>query len=187
LLEIQTQIEKLVNEDAQKLQLIEDQTNQTEYLTETGVIDIADSARLVGKNRTIKMAAGGVTVGAAVGCVVGIIGGPVGMAAGSAGGAALFGMIGGGIGKVMDWQQNKFIDNELMELEHQKKFMNANYCQKCTSAFTTFKLRHHCRICGGSFCSDCSQSRIDYQYKGIQNTRKVRVCDACFKNYTSTH
>ena len=33
-------------------------------------------------------------------------------------------------------------------------------CAMCTSKFTSFRRRHHCRVCGQVFCSKCCSSYI---------------------------
>ncbi|KAF8249067.1 hypothetical protein K440DRAFT_472297, partial [Wilcoxina mikolae CBS 423.85] len=36
----------------------------------------------------------------------------------------------------------------------------AKHCPICTSAFTFFNRRHHCRKCGRVVCATCSPHRI---------------------------
>ena len=33
-------------------------------------------------------------------------------------------------------------------------------CYECTSKFTSFRRRHHCRVCGQVFCHKCCSSYI---------------------------
>jgi len=45
-------------------------------------------------------------------------------------------------------------------------------CAQCHASFGFFNRRHHCRKCGGVFCSRCTSKRIEQE----------RVCEACFAN-----
>jgi len=53
-------------------------------------------------------------------------------------------------------------------------------CQKCEKAFTFLVRDHHCRNCGGNFCSDCCHQEIPIPRLGYV-ARRVRVCDDCFR------
>ncbi|KAI5080582.1 hypothetical protein GOP47_0003765 [Adiantum capillus-veneris] len=55
---------------------------------------------------------------------------------------------------------------------------DASLCQACSSAFTFFNRKHHCRRCGGIFCGSCTQQRVNLRGQG---DGPVRVCDACKK------
>lgn len=37
---------------------------------------------------------------------------------------------------------------------------SADLCGRCSSVFTLLRRRHHCRHCGGVFCSPCSEQRL---------------------------
>jgi len=53
-------------------------------------------------------------------------------------------------------------------------------CTSCKKAFRSSLLssnKHHCRICGGIFCSACSPQR---RVNDAISKSKVRVCEACF-------
>ena len=53
-------------------------------------------------------------------------------------------------------------------------------CHDCTSKFTSFRRRHHCRVCGCVFCSKCCSSFIP----GLPgHSGNSRVCNSCFKAY----
>jgi len=48
-------------------------------------------------------------------------------------------------------------------------------CTSCSEDFTLFRRKHHCRACGGIFCSECSETR-----KHVPGyVFKARVCDEC--------
>ncbi|TFK41916.1 hypothetical protein BDQ12DRAFT_677375 [Crucibulum laeve] len=54
---------------------------------------------------------------------------------------------------------------------------NCKECYDCKSVFTTWRRKHHCRICGQIFCSRCASNII----KGIRfgHDGMVRVCNLC--------
>ncbi|CAH0516747.1 unnamed protein product [Peronospora belbahrii] len=52
-------------------------------------------------------------------------------------------------------------------------------CYDCSAAFSLFRRRHHCRLCGQIFCYECSNHFIDgipHKFPGV-----VRVCKFCFQ------
>jgi growth factor-regulated tyrosine kinase substrate len=51
-------------------------------------------------------------------------------------------------------------------------------CMRCSRPFTTFFRKHHCRLCGGVFCTECSSSKTPLLKLGY--IEPVRVCDGCF-------
>ena len=54
-------------------------------------------------------------------------------------------------------------------------------CLLCESAFTLWRRRHHCRVCGRIFCSDCSSKVISGLTLGNDSPDPVRACDVCYK------
>lgn len=51
-------------------------------------------------------------------------------------------------------------------------------CLICTSPFSAFNRRHHCRSCGGIVCADCSDNEVvieEFKELGAQ-----RVCSFCY-------
>ena len=54
---------------------------------------------------------------------------------------------------------------------------NQSACTICTSKFTFFNRRHHCRRCGALVCADCSKQRRLLEH--MDATHKLRVCDKC--------
>ncbi|CAB3400156.1 unnamed protein product [Caenorhabditis bovis] len=50
-------------------------------------------------------------------------------------------------------------------------------CYQCEERFTTFRRRHHCRLCGQIFCSKCCNNRIDGASLGYFG--ELRLCDFC--------
>ncbi|OQR82182.1 hypothetical protein THRCLA_11071 [Thraustotheca clavata] len=55
-------------------------------------------------------------------------------------------------------------------------------CMLCSSTFTLYRLRHHCRNCGTLVCSSCSKSRVILSH---HSPRSVRVCDLCMDEHTA--
>lgn len=56
--------------------------------------------------------------------------------------------------------------------------IDASHCQGCSSPFTLFNRKHHCRRCGGIFCNSCTQQRMVLRGQGDS---PVRICDPCKK------
>lgn len=51
-------------------------------------------------------------------------------------------------------------------------------CYDCETVFSTFKRRHHCRVCGQVFCSSCSAQSLPGEQFGYLGP--VRVCNYCY-------
>ncbi|KAI9295926.1 hypothetical protein K502DRAFT_324048 [Neoconidiobolus thromboides FSU 785] len=52
-------------------------------------------------------------------------------------------------------------------------------CYNCSKPFSQlFRRKHHCRICGQIFCSDCASNMISGESMGHNGL--IRVCDYCF-------
>lgn len=56
---------------------------------------------------------------------------------------------------------------------------NCKECYDCGDKFTTFRRRHHCRVCGQIFCSRCCNQEIPGKIIGC--TGDLRVCKYCCK------
>ncbi|KAG6846063.1 hypothetical protein H0H87_006427 [Tephrocybe sp. NHM501043] len=54
---------------------------------------------------------------------------------------------------------------------------NCRECYDCKSVFTTWRRKHHCRICGQIFCSRCASNVIKGSRFGHDGM--VRVCNLC--------
>eukprot|EP00794_Sanderia_malayensis_P017724 gene17724-19496_t len=52
-------------------------------------------------------------------------------------------------------------------------------CYECGGKFSTFRRRHHCRICGQIFCSRCCGQEVPGRTVGF--TGHIRVCNYCYK------
>ena len=54
-----------------------------------------------------------------------------------------------------------------------------DFCFSCNNQFTTFRRKHHCRLCGRIYCHSCTLHvpGIQFGFNG-----PVRVCVECFRN-----
>ncbi|KAH3660526.1 hypothetical protein OGAPHI_007112 [Ogataea philodendri] len=55
---------------------------------------------------------------------------------------------------------------------------SATKCRSCDRTFTTFRRKHHCRICGKIFCSNCTTF---IEGDKFNHPGKMRVCLLCLK------
>ncbi|MCP3943259.1 MAG: hypothetical protein GY710_17475 [Desulfobacteraceae bacterium] len=66
---------------------------------------------------------------------------------------------------------------------------STNKCSLCSTVFSMFNRKHHCRSCGKIICDACSQSRVQWATPMLRAKNKyshskgdrVRVCDLCVK------
>ncbi|KAF8665459.1 hypothetical protein AX16_000477 [Volvariella volvacea WC 439] len=56
---------------------------------------------------------------------------------------------------------------------------NSKECYDCKSTFTTWRRKHHCRICGQIFCSRCASNIIKGSRFGHDGM--LRVCNLCLE------
>ncbi|GMF48745.1 unnamed protein product [Phytophthora fragariaefolia] len=61
-------------------------------------------------------------------------------------------------------------------------FANMYACESCREDIGSLlsKGRHHCRNCGGSFCSECTKKTIIVPYQAYLTRGELRVCDGCY-------
>ncbi|KAF2365700.1 Phosphatidylinositol-4-phosphate 5-kinase core [Trinorchestia longiramus] len=59
-------------------------------------------------------------------------------------------------------------------------------CHKCDDRFSTFKRRHHCRLCGDLFCSACCNIRLPHDLV-LRAAEPVRVCECCHRTTIQYH
>nr|CCA23203.1 myosinlike protein putative [Albugo laibachii Nc14] len=62
------------------------------------------------------------------------------------------------------------------------KWARSSECYECHEAFNLFVWRHHCRLCGNSFCHEHSSRRVTLFAMGHDH-EPVRVCDECYAEY----
>ena len=80
----------------------------------------------------------------------------------------------------VDKKQENIIINNNNSVKYLKYWMsdkNCAQCNECGAIFTTFKRKHHCRLCGRIFCNACCNQRIDgtrFKFEGM-----IRVCEGC--------
>lgn len=55
----------------------------------------------------------------------------------------------------------------------------AKECYDCTSKFSTFRRKHHCRLCGQIFCSKCCNQLVPGRI--IMCSGDLKVCNYCSK------
>ncbi|XP_010794934.1 1-phosphatidylinositol 3-phosphate 5-kinase-like [Notothenia coriiceps] len=53
-------------------------------------------------------------------------------------------------------------------------------CYDCNEKFTTFRRRHHCRLCGQIFCSRCCNQEIPGKFMGYTGRRQDSRFKALF-------
>ncbi|CCD26533.1 1-phosphatidylinositol-3-phosphate 5-kinase NDAI_0H03600 [Naumovozyma dairenensis CBS 421] len=76
-------------------------------------------------------------------------------------------------------QENK--KNGIISKQYWMKDESVNDCYDCGKPFSTFRRKHHCRICGQIFCHYCTLL-IDGKRFGFNDLNTLRVCDHCFQN-----
>lgn len=77
---------------------------------------------------------------------------------------------------------NKQKDNKtggLLSKEYWMKDETSTECFICSKLFTTFRRKHHCRICGQIFCSRCTTLIPGDKFN---HNGKMRVCKTCLAN-----
>ncbi|KAI8920402.1 hypothetical protein BC831DRAFT_479817 [Entophlyctis helioformis] len=60
----------------------------------------------------------------------------------------------------------------------------ANNCNVCTTEFTLFNRKHHCRACGNVVCSSCSTNA--FYVPLADHDQLERCCDVCFQDIVAS-
>ena len=162
----------VVEQQQESLDTIDDNTTKAVDELSTGIEDYAGAVREKAKGTSNKRA----MAAAAVGVVGGIATGGVGL-----GVAAVGGLAGAVIGKaaghaeftlVADAAQGEVdaikVQKALGPLKDRSEWSpDGRECEGCSAAFSIIVRRHHCRACGGVFCSTCAPKAA------------VRLCTSC--------
>ena len=67
--------------------------------------------------------------------------------------------------------------------EHWMPDRMCHECSECGVKFGIFVRKHHCRICGRIFCSNCSSHTVPAYHLRNDLNGTLRVCLDCFKIY----
>lgn len=187
--EITQDFNSCIAEQRHQVDKAEATAQKASHEIEDAAIELSGAYREHCKGFRLKGGMAGLGIGAAVGTGVGIPFGPVGMVCGAVIGAGVGGAGGVGAGSLAQKITDSRVDRDLMNAEKADKWVpdeDVSHCPQCERQFTTYRRRHHCRICGMIFCSKCSQHRVDYTFRGVENARRSRVCDSCFAKATHT-
>ncbi|KAK8824020.1 Rho guanine nucleotide exchange factor [Blastocystis sp. ATCC 50177/Nand II] len=77
---------------------------------------------------------------------------------------------------VADLKKWKSIIEKGIKSKPMKMDMECKYCKLCRQPFTSFRRRHHCRLCGDLFCSNCCNSYLSVNQLG----ENKRFCNECY-------
>ncbi|KAK4469219.1 hypothetical protein MN116_006793 [Schistosoma mekongi] len=62
---------------------------------------------------------------------------------------------------------------------------NCKFCFECGARFTTIRRKHHCRVCGRIFCSQCSNQMVEGTQIGLDGLQ--RACSYCAEVLITTN
>lgn len=60
-------------------------------------------------------------------------------------------------------------------------------CYDCNEKFTTFRRRHHCRLCGQIFCSRCCNQEIPGKFMGYTGRVQISLGYECIRKLFVIH
>ncbi|XP_062222418.1 PH, RCC1 and FYVE domains-containing protein 1-like isoform X2 [Phragmites australis] len=63
---------------------------------------------------------------------------------------------------------------------------NQSVCSSCRLAFGFSRKKHNCYNCGSVFCNSCSSNKVPSAALAPDNSKRYRVCDACFSELNKT-
>jgi len=84
--------------------------------------------------------------------------------------------------KIEEKSQEYYLTKLLDDLDHigRENWLpdnSASTCFKCNIPFTFRQRRHHCRVCGNLFCSECCKSK---PITGRRENAEFKICEKCF-------
>ncbi|XP_062571549.1 FYVE and coiled-coil domain-containing protein 1-like isoform X2 [Saccostrea cucullata] len=85
------------------------------------------------------------------------------------------------------WQQTDRLAYE-QKMQSSAKWMDEKTVTKCLGCKQEFTFMHHCRLCGGVFCHNCSNNYVDSTYSSLKHdtSKKSRACNLCYQKYTKS-
>ncbi|XP_047001362.1 WD repeat and FYVE domain-containing protein 3 [Schistocerca americana] len=84
--------------------------------------------------------------------------------------------VGDARGRVFSWSVSDQPGRTVAD--HWVKDEGTDTCAGCGVRFTLYERRHHCRSCGGLYCSRCS--RFESEISKLRILKPVRVCQRCY-------
>lgn len=78
----------------------------------------------------------------------------------------------------MDVDQSGWRDKKTLKARR-PAWEKSTRCRKCKTSFTLYVRRHHCRACGGSFCSTHVPHKLEMPYLG--HFTPVLTCETCYR------
>jgi hypothetical protein len=93
-------------------------------------------------------------------------------------GAVVGAAAGAAAGRVAAKIEETAVHRELFNLEVGKRWVpdeEAPNCFRCSKKFRKLRRRHHCRKCGGVFCSKCTQQKAEIILERIDYGKEVRL------------
>eukprot|EP01102_Stenamoeba_stenopodia_P016892 TRINITY_DN5966_c0_g1_i1.p1 TRINITY_DN5966_c0_g1~~TRINITY_DN5966_c0_g1_i1.p1 ORF type:complete len:379 (+),score=90.61 TRINITY_DN5966_c0_g1_i1:169-1305(+) len=173
-----------MEEQREGLQQAEVQIQAGQKMTADAVYELVKAKKVQGKKNAFIGAAGGASAGAIAGGCAGIALGPVGAVALAGVGAVVGAAVGAAAGKGVAKLEETQVHKELFDYETGKRWVpdeEAPECFRCHKVFRKIgRRRHHCRKCGGVFCSKCTQQKAEIQLERIDYGKEVRVCVDCY-------
>ncbi|AMD22153.1 HGL187Wp [Eremothecium sinecaudum] len=78
-----------------------------------------------------------------------------------------------------DRKRGQLRNRGILSKDYWMKDESAKECFACAKAFSTFRRKHHCRICGQIFCSSCTFLMHGDKFG---HSGKMRICNNCYEH-----